>query len=163
MEAGAYVQAWKMWAGVLFCAGAALILARVSGLLGARALTVLAVALLLLDLGRANWNFNVTSPVSTFYPANEMTDFLAQRGIAGRVAIDAAWAEPNRLMAYRIPDIRYYDPAIDNRYRVFIGLVSPGTFTSPYPAYSIHLLLDRPSATLLSLVGVKWLVTTSNF
>jgi hypothetical protein len=92
-----------------------------------------------------------------------MTDFLAQRGITERVAIDAAWAEPNRLMAYRIPDIRYYDPAIDNRYRVFIRLMSPGTFTSPYPAYPVHLMLDRPSATLLSLVGVKWLVTTSNF
>ncbi|HEX8218572.1 MAG TPA: YfhO family protein, partial [Chloroflexia bacterium] len=162
-EAGPYMQAWKMWAGALFCAGAALILARVSGLLGTRALATLAVLLLLLDLGRANWNFNVTSPSDTFYPTNEMTDFLAQRGITERVAIDAAWAEPNRLMAYRIPDIRYYDPAIDNRYRVFIRLMSPGTFTSPYPAYPVHLMLDRPSATLLSLVGVKWLVTTSNF
>ncbi|HET6314451.1 MAG TPA: YfhO family protein [Chloroflexia bacterium] len=161
--AGAYMQAWKMWAGALFCAGGALILARVSGLLGTRAFAALAVVLLLLDLGRANWNFNVTSPLGTFYPANEMTDFLAQRGITERVAIDAAWAEPNRLMAYRIPDIRYYDPTIDNRYRVFIRLMSPGTFTSPYPAYPIHLMLDRPSATLLSMVGVKWLVTTSNF
>jgi hypothetical protein len=157
------MQAWKMWAGVLFCLGAALILARLAGLLGVRAFAVLAIGLLLVDLGRANWNFNVTSPVSTFYPSNEMTDFLAGRGITERVAIDAAWGESNRLMAYRIPDVRYYDPAVDNRYRVFMRLMSPRTFTSQYPDYPIHLFLDQPSAPLMSLLGVKWLVTTANF
>ena len=162
-EAEAYVQAWKMWAGVMFCVGAALVLARLAGWLGARALAVLAIGLLLLDLGRANWNFNVTSPVSTFYPSNEMTDFLAGRGITERVAIDAAWGESNRLMAYRIADVRYYDPAVDNRYRVFMRLMSPRTFTSQYPDYPIHLFLDQPSAPLMSLLGVKWLVTTANF
>ncbi|MDQ3929329.1 MAG: YfhO family protein, partial [Chloroflexota bacterium] len=43
------------------------------------------------------------------------------------------------------------------------SVMSPRTFDSPYPDYPIHLFLDEPSATLMSLVGVKWLVTTSNF
>jgi hypothetical protein len=162
-DAGAFMEAWKMWAVALFCAGAALILARLSGLVGARVLRVLAVGLLLVDLGRANWNFNVTSPTSTFYPSNEMTDFLAVHGITERVAVNALWGETNRLMPYRIADVRYYDPAEDNRYRVFVHIMSPLTFQSPYSDYLIHLFLDQPSATLMSLLGVKWLVTTSNF
>lgn len=162
-DAEAYMQAWKMWGGVLFCSGAALILARQAGLLRARTLAVLAVLLILLDMAKANWNFNVASPINTFYPSNEMTDFLAQRGITERVAINAFWAETNRLMSYRIADVRYYDPAVDNRYRTFMRIMSPRTFSSPYPDYPIHVFLDEPSATLLSLVGVKWLVTTSNF
>jgi hypothetical protein len=162
-DAGAFMQAWKMWAGALFCAGAALILARLAGLLGARAMSVLAIGLLLLDMGRANWNFNVTSPLNTFYPSNELTDFLSARGITERVAIDAAWAETNRLMPYRIAEVRYYDPAVNNRFRVFIKLTSPRSFASQYPGYPLHAMLDQPSATLLSLLGVKWLVTTSNF
>ncbi|MDQ5823608.1 MAG: YfhO family protein [Chloroflexota bacterium] len=163
VEAGAYMQAWKMWAGVLFCAGAALILARVAGLLSSRALSVLAVVLLLLDLGRANWNWNVTSPLNTFYPSNGMTDFLSQRGITERVAINGYWADSNRLLAYRVPDVRYYDPLVANRYRAFMSLMSPRTFASPYPVHTIHVILDEPSAALMSLVGIKWLVTTSNF
>jgi hypothetical protein len=159
----AFMQAWKMWSGALFCAGAALILARLAGLLGARVVSVLAVCLLLLDLGRANWNFNVTSPLNTFYPSNEMTDFLAQRGITERVAINAFWAETNRLMPYRIADVRYYDPAVSDRYHSFMRMLSPNTYTWPYPDYPIHVFLDEPRATLMSLVGVKWLVTTANF
>jgi hypothetical protein len=162
-DALAYMHAWKMWAGVLFCAGAALILARVAGLLNSRALAVLAIGLLLVDLGRANWNFNVTSPASTFYPGNEMTDFLSGRGITERVAIDGFWAESNRLLSYRIPDVRYYDPLVSNRYQTFMRLMSPRTFASPYAAPRIHLILDQPSAALMSLLGIKWLVTTSNF
>lgn len=163
VEADAYMQAWKMWAGVLFCAGAALILARVAGLFSPRRFTVLAVGLLLLDVVRANWNWNVTSPLNTFYPTNEMTDFLSQRGITERVAINGFWAESNRLLAYRVPDVRYYDPLVDNRYIVFMSLLSPRTFASPYPANRIHVILDEPSAALLSLLGIKWVVTTSNF
>jgi hypothetical protein len=162
-DAVPYMHAWKMWAGVLFCAGAALILARQAGLLSTRVLAVLAVGLLLLDLVRANWNFNVTSPLETFYPSTEMTDFLAERGITERVAIVGFWAESNRLLSYRVPDVRYYDPLVSNRYYTFMHLMSPRTFTSPDAAVRIHMILEEPNAVLVSLSGIKWLVTTSNF
>lgn len=157
-----YMQVWKMWAGVLFCAGAALIFARLSGLLNGRAVVVLATALVLLDLVRANWNFNATSPLNTFYPSNPMIDFLAQRGITERVAINGSYAQPNRLMTYRVADARYYDPAIDNRWRVYIRSMSPLSFSPSYPGYFIHLLLEQPNAAHLSMVGIRWLVTTSD-
>lgn len=158
----AYIHAWQMWAGALFCTGALLILLRLAGLLAPRSLAVLAIGLLLLDMMRADWNFNAASPLSTFYPTNELTDFLASRGRTERVAIEGFYAESNRLMPYRVPDYRYYDPAEDNRYVIFTHIMSPGTYTSPIPDSSIHALLDKPSATLMSLVGIKWLVTTSN-
>lgn len=160
--ASAYIRAWQMWAGALFCAGALLILLRLTGMLGPRSLAALGIGLLLLDMMRAGWNFNVTSPMDTFYPRNELTDFLASRGRTERVAIDGFYGETNRLMAYKVPDYRNYDPTEDNRYVIFTHIMSPRTYTSPVPDYPIHALLDQPSATLMSLVGVKWLVTTSN-
>ncbi len=161
-DVAAYIRAWQMWAVALFCAGALLILLRLTGLLQPRSLAVLATGLLLLDMMRAGWNFNVTSSLDTFYPGNELTDFLALRGRTERVAIDGPYGETNRLMPYRVPDYRYYDPTEDNRYITFTHIMSPGTYTSPIPDYSIHAILDEPSATLMSLVGIKWLVTTAN-
>ncbi len=161
-DVAAYTRSWKMWAGALFCVGAAIILLNRTGLLKPRVFAALAIGLLLLDMGRVDWNLNPTSAFNTFYPSNALTDFLASRGITERAAIEGSYAETNRLMAYRLPDYRYYDPTIDNRYRVYTRIMSPVTFNTPDVAYRIHLLLDKPKAPFLSLVGIKWLVTTAN-
>lgn len=158
----AYTHSWQMWAGALFCAGAVLMLLRLAGLLKPTAFIVLAVGLLAMDMMRADWNFNATSPLATFYPTNSLTDFLASRGRTERVAVEGFYAESNRLMPYRVPDYRNYDPTEDNRYIIFTRIMSPGTYTLGIPDYSIHALLDKPRPTLMSLVGIKWLVTTSN-
>ncbi|HEX9989863.1 MAG TPA: YfhO family protein [Chloroflexia bacterium] len=162
LAAPIYRHAWQWWAALLFCAGTLLILARLRGWLRPRAFAVLIIGLLLLDMGRAGWNFNPAIDRATFFPPNAITDFLAARGPTERVAVVGTYAESNLLMPYRIADYRNYDPTLNSRYMVYSRWLSPETFRIQNPAYAAHLILVRPSATMLAAAGIKWLVCPVN-
>jgi hypothetical protein len=151
-----------MWGVALFCAGAVLILARVLGWVGARRFAALALGLILLDMVRADLNFNPTAHESTFYPRNALTDFLAKGGPTERVAIVGPYSQADTLLAYRIPDYRSYDATHPNRAVQFTRLLSPETFRTRDPGYLIHLHLKEPSAAIMAAVGIKHVVVPVN-
>jgi hypothetical protein len=157
-----YVRSWKMWAVALFCAGVVLILARLLGWIGARALALLAVGVLLTDMGGAAFNFNPTADFKTFYPPNLITDFLASHGPTERVAVVGRYAGANTLLPYKIPDFRSYDATHDNRYMKYAEALSPKTFRTNDASDPTHLFLFEPSAVLQAAVGIKWLVVPVN-
>ena len=158
-----YIPAWIAWAGVLFSAGALLILARLLGWLRPGAFGLLVIGLLLLDMMRAGWGFNPASPRETFYPTNSLTRFLAKLGPDQRVAIVGKYADSNMLLALRVPDYRLYDPMESSRYVAFSRLLTPETFRTAFreqdPHYTTHMVLVKPSAVHMAVVGIRWLVT----
>jgi hypothetical protein len=157
-----YIPAWIAWAGVIFCVGVVLIMVRLLGWLRPAAFGVLVVGLLLLDMMRAGWNFNPTSPKETFYPKNRLTQFLSGLGPGGRVAIVGKYADSNMLMALQVPDYRLYDPMESSRYVAFSRLLTPETFRSAFREqdahYTSHMVLVQPSAVHLAAVGIRWVV-----
>ena len=157
-----YVRSWKMWAVALICIGVALILARLQGWIRPRLFAQLAVVVLLADMVSANFNFNSTATFQTFYPTNQITDFLASRGPTERVAVVGPYAGANILLPYRIADFRSYDATHSNRYVEYARMLSPGTFRESDAAYPTHLFLVEPSAVLQAAVGIKWLVAPVN-
>jgi 4-hydroxybenzoate polyprenyltransferase len=163
---GSNGPAWTAWAGAMFCMGAALLLCRFTGLVGPRALGTLAVALLLVDLGSAAWRFNPTSDLSTFYPKGTLLAYAAGRGPTERLAVVGTYAESNILAAYRVPDYRLYDATIDYRYFEYTRLMSPETFRAAFrtqnAGLTTHLVLLQPSATLLSAIGIKWVLSANS-
>jgi hypothetical protein len=157
-----YTRAWKGWALTLFCLGAALVLVRLAGHVQPRTLALLALALLTLDMVRAHWNFNPTVGYSTFYPANALLTFAAERGPTERVAVIGRYAWANMLVPYRVPDYRLYDATISNRYMTFTRVLSPETFREAFrrqdASLTTHLVLTQPRADLLAVMGVRWLL-----
>lgn len=166
LDVGRYIPAWITWAGVLFCLGAVLIFARLLGRLRPGAFGVLVVGLLLLDMMRAGWNFNPTSPKETFYPINDLTRFLIERGPEERIAIVGKYAESNMLLALRVPDYRIYDPMVSSRYVAHARLLTPETFRTGFREqdahYTAHMILIRPSAVQMAVVGIRWLVADAS-
>ena len=160
--AAPYVRSWKEWALALFCVGAVLMLARLLGWIKPRTLAVLAVVVLLADMGSASFNFNPTAKFETFYPPTPITDFLASRAPTERVAIEGPYATANILLPYKIADFRSYDATENNRYLKYAALLSPGTFTERDPGFTTHLILEEPNAVLAAAVGIKWVVAPVN-
>jgi len=162
-ESGDYMVAWRAWGGALFAAGAALIFARLVGWIPPRAFALLALGLLLVDMMRADWNFNAASPYETFYPVNRLTKFLVELGPGERVAVVGRYAESNMLLYYRIADYRIYDPTVSERYMVYTRSLSPETYRTAFreqdASYTVHLFLIRPDASQLSALGIRWLVS----
>jgi hypothetical protein len=157
-----FMRVWKMWGVALFCAGAVLILARLLGWIGAGRFATLALGLILLDMVRADLNFNPTAHKETFYPRNALTEFLAKGGPTERVAVVGPYAQANILLAYRIPDYRSYDATHPNRAVKFTRLMSPESFRIRNLSYQVHLHLIEPSATLMAAVGIKHVVVPVN-
>lgn len=157
-----YVRSWKMWAFALFCAGVVLILTRLLGWLGHRALALLAVGALLADMGVAAFNFNPTADFKTFYPPNKITDYLASHGPTERVAVVGRYARANTLLPYKIPDFRSYDATHDYRYMKYAEGLSLRTFQTDDALNPTHLFLFEPSAVLQAAIGIKWLVVPVN-
>ncbi|MEO6458622.1 MAG: YfhO family protein [Chloroflexia bacterium] len=166
LDVGRYIPAWIAWAGVLFCLGAVLIFARLLGWLRPTAFGVLVLGLLLLDMMRAGWNFNPTSPRETFYPINDLTRFLVERGPEERIAIVGKSAESNTLLALKVPDYRIYDPMVSSRYVAHARLLTPETFRTGFREqdahYTAHMVLIRPSAVQMAVVGIRWLVADAS-
>jgi hypothetical protein len=161
-ETSHYMAAWRAWAGALFAIGATLIFARLVGWIPPRAFSLLALGLLLVDMMRADWNFNAASPYETFYPVNRLTKFLAELGPGERVAVVGRYAESNMLLYYRIADYRIYDPTVSERYMRYTRSLSPETYRAAFreqdASYTVHLFLIRPDASQLSALGIRWLV-----
>jgi hypothetical protein len=162
-DVDAFGAAWIMWASSLFCLGGALILSRLAGWLRPSRVAWLAVGLVTLDMMRAAWGFNAVSPYDTFYPTNALLQFLQQRGPTQRLAVAGPYLPANTLLAYRIADYSTYDPTMPNLYSDYARLMSPETFREAFrtqdPGLTAHLVLLQPSATLLSAVGIKWLLS----
>ncbi len=163
--AGPYMEAWKAWAGALFCLGALLILLRIGGWLRPVVFAYLVVGLLAVDMVRATWGFNPTLPESTFYPPSPLLTFAAQKGPTERTAVVGGYALANMLAPYHVPEFSLYDATIDNRYLEYSRLMSPETFRESFkrqdPALTSHLVLLRPSAALLSAVGIRWVLAAN--
>jgi hypothetical protein len=154
-QANTYSRSWQMWAAALFCAGTVLVLARLLKWVGPRRFATLALGLLLLDMVRADWNYNPTAHFSTFYPSNALTDFLASHGPTERVAVVGPYAQANMLLPYNIPDFRSYDATHPNHAVEFARIMSPETFRIRVLGYRIHLILVRPSAVHMASVGIN--------
>jgi hypothetical protein len=150
-----FARVWQMWGAALFCAGAALVLSRLLGWIGPRRFAALALGLVLLDMVRADLNFNPTANKTTFYPRNALTEYLARGGPTERVAIVGPYAGSNIPLAYRIPDVRSYDATHPNRAVRYVRMMSPESFRIRNIGYQIHLFLIEPSATLMAAVGIK--------
>ncbi|MFL5735204.1 MAG: YfhO family protein [Chloroflexia bacterium] len=161
-----FSQAWRAWAGVLFCAGAVLVLGRMLGWVGARTLAALMIGLLTLDMMRAAWGFNPTNSFDTFYPKSTLLSFAAQRGPTERLAVAGEYAGSNMLVPYGVPDYRMYDATIDNRYLAFTRILSPETFRESFRRQdanlTTHLYLLKPNTAILSAVGIKWVLTAND-
>ncbi|HUP26892.1 MAG TPA: YfhO family protein [Chloroflexia bacterium] len=162
-DVNGYIPAWINWAGFLFCLGATLILARLVGLLNRRTFGMLMVGLVLIEMAKAGWNFNPTTPWKSFYPVNALTKFLIEHGPQERVAVTGSSAEANMLLALRIADYRIYDPMQSSRYVTHARLVTPETFRTGLREqdahYTAHMLLLKPNAVQMAAVGIRWLVT----
>ena len=123
-----------------------------------RSLWWVALALLLLaDLWTFGISYNTSVPIKDYYPQTELTAYLQKLPPEQPVIAEGSDLFPSSALAYNIHDFRTLDDTVNHRFTFFI--MDASMETGRNPVWRSFGLVGRPSARMLSQVGVKYFVT----
>ena len=131
---------WRLPAGILLGAAAAVWIYRRGSLTGSRLGGALA-ALTAADLLAAGYGFNRTAPLSAVYPVTPLIAFLQTHQAGGRIMpLNKRWSfygpppailPPNSAMVYGLDDTQGYDSLLTGQYFGFAGAMDGGSPAPP--------------------------------